>query len=186
MPDDSTVCDQRVDPVLVETCNHEWIEAGKSIPVALTFVEDGRPRQAGLGALEDEKLEKDPIVVNRDTPFVIVVGQIRGIACFGPWAAREHACVGSTGRHGSVQFEFGSVATGNPRRRFELIRLDAVFRTGCTSRCRARLLTRWRNAGNSPRFPVFASSHIRLQCVRTGCRSRHRILAAPPDRCDCR
>ena len=59
----------------------EVVEGG---PIRLPLPQDGLPAEAGLRPFENEKLEESPVVVNRDAPLVIVVGD--GEIRFGPRA----------------------------------------------------------------------------------------------------
>jgi hypothetical protein len=44
--------------------------------VVLAFIENRRPAQTGLRALEDQKLEELSVVMDRHAPFLIVVGDV--------------------------------------------------------------------------------------------------------------
>jgi hypothetical protein len=67
--------------------HHLRIEAVKSPPVVVAFVQDGGPTQAGLGALKDEELEERAVIVSGHAPFMVMVLDVQG--GFGPTAARE-------------------------------------------------------------------------------------------------
>src|SRR5262249_22352272 len=54
-------------------------EPRERTPVAGALPEDGQPREAGLGAFEDEHLEEPALVVDGDAPLPVVVGQVKGI-----------------------------------------------------------------------------------------------------------
>ena len=53
----------------------------------------GEPAEAGLGTFEDQELEQLPVVMNRDTPFLVVVADVERVRSAPPTAS-HHA------RHG--------------------------------------------------------------------------------------
>src|SRR5712692_3286734 len=63
------------------------VEPGEGPAVVVAFVQDRRPGEARLGAFEDQEFEELPIVVDRDSPFVVVIAQI----LFAPQAPRAAA-----------------------------------------------------------------------------------------------
>jgi hypothetical protein len=46
-----------------------WVKVGEGFAVGGTFLEDGFPGEAGLGAFEDQELEEEAVVVDRDAPL---------------------------------------------------------------------------------------------------------------------
>jgi len=66
------------------------IESGERASVALALVEDRRPREPRLGALEREHLEQPRVVVDRHAPFLVVVREVEGLVDWHPLAALGH------------------------------------------------------------------------------------------------
>ena len=62
-------------------------EVGESFPIAISFIENDRPTQPSLGALQDEELEVLVVIVDRNSPFVVVVFQIEVSHPLSPGAA---------------------------------------------------------------------------------------------------
>ena len=58
---------------LAEACDALRIEARERRAIALTLVEDRRPRQPRLSALQNQELELSLIVPDRDAPFGVVI-----------------------------------------------------------------------------------------------------------------
>ncbi|MEA3155397.1 MAG: hypothetical protein QOK44_2986, partial [Betaproteobacteria bacterium] len=54
-------------------CDSTGIESGKGITVAVALPEYRFPTQARLRALERQKLEEYPVVVDRNTPLGVVI-----------------------------------------------------------------------------------------------------------------
>jgi len=52
------------------------VEPMKRPPVMIPFPENREPAQTGLGPFQDKELKKAPVVMNRDTPLLIVVSDI--------------------------------------------------------------------------------------------------------------
>jgi hypothetical protein len=63
------------------------IESAERAAIAFTFVQDDRPVQSGLGPLQNKELEMGGVIVDRDTPFSIVVFEHQGIAVADPSAS---------------------------------------------------------------------------------------------------
>jgi hypothetical protein len=57
-----------------------WVEIGKGITVSCATFQDGEPAQPRLSALQDEHLKELAIVVYRNSPLVVVVVDVEGIA----------------------------------------------------------------------------------------------------------
>ena len=57
--------------------NRYRIEIGKCLAVIFALGEDGRPRQARLRAFENQELEQRVFIVNRHTPFLVMVIEIK-------------------------------------------------------------------------------------------------------------
>ncbi len=49
------------------------IEVVEGFPVVFPLFENRLPTQARLGPFEDQELEESAVVMDRDTPFVVVV-----------------------------------------------------------------------------------------------------------------
>jgi hypothetical protein len=60
---------------------------GKGFAVGGTFLEDGFPRQPGLGALKEEEFKQTPIIIGADAPFGVVILYVEVMARLGPGAA---------------------------------------------------------------------------------------------------
>ncbi len=79
MPDDSFVEEQLLDFWFSKIGNFVEIEVAECLPKRFPLFEDGDPAQAGLKSFEGNFFEKSVIVVDRKTPFAIVVGYIEGV-----------------------------------------------------------------------------------------------------------
>jgi len=44
--------------------------------IVLPFLQNGGPTQAGLGAFQDEKLKQFAIIMDRNAPFLVVIGNV--------------------------------------------------------------------------------------------------------------
>jgi hypothetical protein len=64
---------QLCDLLLIEARDAARIKTAECTAIVLAFIENRVPAQPGLSAFEDEKLKERPIIVNRDTPFFIVI-----------------------------------------------------------------------------------------------------------------
>ena len=73
------------------------VEAGEGATVALALVQDRRPRQPGLRALEHEQLEQVASVARGDAPLLVVVGDIERISLRHPGATRRHPSIETEG-----------------------------------------------------------------------------------------
>ena len=51
------------------------VKVVEGFAVVVAFFEDGEPAEAGLGSLEIEHLEEEPIVVDGDAPLGVVIGE---------------------------------------------------------------------------------------------------------------
>ena len=71
--------------VLVVEKAPEYFRGG---PVRFAFPEDRLPAKSRLGALQDEKLEPQPVVMDQNAPFLVVIGDAEG--CGSPGAACWH------------------------------------------------------------------------------------------------
>jgi len=63
------------------------IEPAESAAIAFTFVQDDRPVQAGLRPFQNKEFEMFAIMVDRYTPFPIVIFEHQGIAFADPPAS---------------------------------------------------------------------------------------------------
>src|SRR4029453_19111067 len=84
--DDARVTHEPVDVARPELRHLLRVEAGERAAGAVAFVQDRRPREACLGALEDEHLEEVPLVARRYAPFLVVVGDVERVALRNPGA----------------------------------------------------------------------------------------------------
>jgi len=57
------------------------IKLAEDLAVALAFSQDGVPTQAGLRAFESQEFEPEVVVVDRNAPLFVVVGNVQRIAC---------------------------------------------------------------------------------------------------------
>ena len=64
----------------VKCADGRWIEASKDPAIVFALGQDHRPREAGLGAFEDQHLEQAPIVMARDAPLLVVVADVERVA----------------------------------------------------------------------------------------------------------
>jgi len=83
---------QRLDATAVESCNPRRIEFGKGTAITVALVENRLPGKPGLGAFQHQKLEQPPIVMERNAPFLVVIGKHACIASGGPVAANVFSC----------------------------------------------------------------------------------------------
>ena len=56
-----------------------WLEIVKGAAVALALSQYGDPAQPCLRAFENEQLEQSSIIVERATPFTVVVGDVKRV-----------------------------------------------------------------------------------------------------------
>ena len=85
--DDARVGEEPRDVRVAERRDGGDVEPRERLPVALALAQDRRPRQAGLGALEDEQLEQVALVADGDAPLLVVIGAVGGIRAVAPRAA---------------------------------------------------------------------------------------------------
>src|SRR5215475_16037112 len=78
---------QLLDTFLGKSRYFVGIELGEGAAIAFTLVQDDRPAQSGLGAFENKELEMFAVIVDRYTPFPIVIFEHQGIAFADPPAA---------------------------------------------------------------------------------------------------
>jgi len=64
------------------------VEIIKGLTIVIAFIQDCGPTQSGLGAFENEEFEQEPVIMNGDAPFFVVVGD-HGFGCC-PTATRCH------------------------------------------------------------------------------------------------
>src|SRR5262245_43500971 len=74
--DDPRELHQPLDGSLVEARDALRVELRKRLAVAGALVQDRGPGQTRLRALEDQELELRAIVVDRDTPLLVVVAEV--------------------------------------------------------------------------------------------------------------
>jgi len=72
--DDPGILQQALHLAGIESGDPGRIELRERPAVALTLLEDGRPAQAGLGAIQHEELEVPEVVMHRHPPLLIVIG----------------------------------------------------------------------------------------------------------------
>jgi len=87
--DDVGISKQLLDPSRIIRGDPLRVEAVERLTVTLAFPQDGDPAQAGLGALQDEKLEQPAVVVQRDPPLGVMVANKQRVSS-GPGAADAH------------------------------------------------------------------------------------------------
>jgi hypothetical protein len=56
-----------------EPSHPSWIEAGECVAIRLPLLENRLPAQTSLRTFQGQKLEKNLVIVNRHTPFGIVI-----------------------------------------------------------------------------------------------------------------
>ena len=61
---------------LVEARDALGIEVGERLAIARPLVQDRRPGQSRLRALEDQELELRAVVVHRDAPLLVVIADV--------------------------------------------------------------------------------------------------------------
>jgi hypothetical protein len=71
--DDPRILQNLFNPRRSETRNFFRIKFRKKLFVPLPLPEDGRPTQSRLGTLQNQKFKMHLIIVNRHSPFFIVV-----------------------------------------------------------------------------------------------------------------
>ena len=98
MADDAGVRHQPVDARASRSGRRGRGRSRERGAVAVALVQDRRPRQPSLRALEHQELEEHAVVVHRHAPLGVVVRTV-GIAAFGPGAADGSG--GHGDRHGS-------------------------------------------------------------------------------------
>ena len=76
--DDPGIREQALDFGGAETGDLRDFEVGKSPVIGIALFQDGDPAQAGLRAFEDQEFEQFAIVVQRDAPLLVVVGDFDG------------------------------------------------------------------------------------------------------------
>ena len=78
--DDAGVLHQAVNIFLAVAGDAPGIEVVERLAIVVPLPQDGQPAETGLGAFEDQHLEEPAIVVQRDTPLLVVIGNILGVA----------------------------------------------------------------------------------------------------------
>src|SRR5262249_12909064 len=81
---DGTVAPQRSATPSIETCYAPHIEVSEGAAVARALMQDRRPREPCLGALEREHLEEAPVIVPRPPPFLVVIAHVVWIGGLSP------------------------------------------------------------------------------------------------------
>lgn len=74
IPDDAGIEEQLLYPLLGKPGDLLGIELGERLAIGLAFAVDGDPTQPCLGTFEREKLELLAVVVDRNAPFLVVIG----------------------------------------------------------------------------------------------------------------
>ncbi len=82
---DTRIREQIVYFVLIILRDEARIKTIKGHAVVIPLLQDDLPAQAGLGPLQNEKLKEFPVVVQRNSPLLVVVGE-RGLR-LGPFTA---------------------------------------------------------------------------------------------------
>src|SRR5467141_2645397 len=83
---DSRIGQQSLHVVRAEARDLCGVESRERLAVIVALVQYRRPRESRLCTLEDQELEESTIVVDRDSPFLVVVAEIL-LASEAPWAA---------------------------------------------------------------------------------------------------
>src|SRR5262249_43192682 len=73
---DAGIAHQALRVARAEARDLPGIEARKRAPVAFALVENRRPGEARLRALEDQELEELPVVAHRHAPFLVVIAPV--------------------------------------------------------------------------------------------------------------
>lgn len=91
--DDAWVLHPLLDLLVAHSRQALRVEAEQDFTVALTLLQHGDPRQAGLEALQQEQFEERRRVLQRYAPFGVVVGDVEGvvIAPEAAWHKAFHA-----------------------------------------------------------------------------------------------
>jgi hypothetical protein len=66
-----------VDFSLVIAGDQTRVKIIEGAAIVLSFLEYGRPAQAGLRALQNQKLEQPAVIVKRETPFLIMISNVQ-------------------------------------------------------------------------------------------------------------
>src|SRR5262249_49169513 len=77
--DDALVLEQPGDFALAVFCDFARVKTVIGGAIVLALAENRVPAEAGLRALENQKLEQPTVIVKRDTPLAIVVGDLKVI-----------------------------------------------------------------------------------------------------------
>ena len=72
--DNAGILEQSSDFLPAEACDFLSIKSGESAAVVLALLEYGVPTQTRLRAFEDEEFEPFAVVMDRDAPLVVVIG----------------------------------------------------------------------------------------------------------------
>src|SRR5438132_4478119 len=86
---DARVSEELLHLAGIEARDALGIEAGKGPPVGFPLPQDRDPAQAGLGTFEEQELEQSVVVVNRDTPLLVVVADVEGVRSAPPTASHR-------------------------------------------------------------------------------------------------
>ena len=76
IPDDPRICEQAVLFPLAVFRNQGGVAFLKCFSIVIAFLEDRYPTQACLRSLKDQKFEQQPVVMDRDTPFRVMVSDV--------------------------------------------------------------------------------------------------------------
>src|SRR5690606_10212117 len=95
--DDAGICEQPLYRARVEARHPRGVETGERAAVARPLAQHGAPAQARLGRLEDQELVMLVVVVDRNTPFPIVIVEVFLVDAFAPWATDDARHDGSLG-----------------------------------------------------------------------------------------
>ena len=88
VPHDARVLEQPLYAPSIEPRDPVVVESGERLPEVLSLSQNGQPAQPRLKSFETDLLEEAPIVVDRPSPFVIVIRCVVRTA-YAPPAARE-------------------------------------------------------------------------------------------------
>ena len=86
MPNNACIMNQSIHVVGVESGDFVKVELAEGAAEMLTFAQNGEPAQAGLKALQTDLLEQALVAFDWVAPFVIMIGDVIGVATMPPAA----------------------------------------------------------------------------------------------------
>jgi len=70
---DSWIAEKTLDVLVGVTGNFRGLKGMERFPVVFAFVQNCLPTESSLGTFQYEKFEQGPVIVYRDSPFLVVV-----------------------------------------------------------------------------------------------------------------